>query len=484
MMARRLAFGCLCTIALPWHLVQVAAVPVFTIDLDLPPEKRWVEVTKNYKEELLAMRKAIDPLMAESPDVESWGDIVDKTYDPNLKAEMVGIARTLGRPTHGAEFKKFLLGSAMYELGSPTSKLATPSCSAALWAAPNGTVLHGRNLDYSFPFKMPSGEVKNWKDVTFDAIFYRSKKPLMRATMFPGSVGFATAMRYDGWAFQQNTRNGFTDGSENLKAAHQGGKLFTNEARLVMEKTPDYKTAVNKLWEAKLMAPSYFVLSGPGAYEGTVMAMDRMGQHLSSSQPPIKLSDSRSAWHLLQANDDQNQENPAAYTSSDPRRPIANTLLEGVTQDAVNEENLEKFMHAPLLNNAETVYSTLMCVRTGHYKTILPDEAPSPQEALHALEEGFGTLTEKRGRTHGLRQRKLFLKATAKLSADLEQKGVKGKYFENVYRPTKALKRDFEIVKSFSQPRKTNLRHDSHESGSVGLTSFPFLIIALCFRLL
>merc|ERR1719146_95335 len=89
-------------------------------------------------------------------------------------------------------------------------------------------------------------------------------------------------------------------------------------------------------------------------------------------------------------------------------------------------------MHTPLLYNVDTVFTTVMCVRTGFYKTILPDEAPYPSEAIHATAEGFGALTEK-GRKARVQKRKLLLKAAEKLSADIAHDGHNGgNYFANV----------------------------------------------------
>merc|ERR1719409_1451193 len=70
----------------------------------------------------------------------------------------------------------------------------------------NGTVIHGRNMDYALHFKMPDGRKMNWPNVTYDAIMMKGGKPLIKAAMWPAMVGIHTAMRYGGWSLEQNTR--------------------------------------------------------------------------------------------------------------------------------------------------------------------------------------------------------------------------------------------------------------------------------------
>merc|ERR1719321_155037 len=104
-----------------------------------------------------------------------------------------------------------------------------------------------------------------------------------------------------GWSFQQNTRPG-NDWRENLKAAKEGGRAFMLEARKLLESTNDFDTVVDTLKIMKFMSPQYFTVSGPGAYEGAVITVDRMGKHLSATPPIQKVSSDNEHWHLVQTN--------------------------------------------------------------------------------------------------------------------------------------------------------------------------------------
>lgn len=359
-----------------------AAVPSFHIDLDLSPTKRWIKVAKHYKTEMISMHAALHLILEKQlgkADWDSWLELAK--FGSEYEAELQGMVDTLHDPNVTLDSLKMV--NMLYELQSPTA------CAGVLWSTPNGTVMHGRNMDYAFHFDTPSGEKLNWPNVTFEATFSREGKPLFTETAWPGFVGIHTAMRVNGWGFQQNTRNkklpensshnqgdrgAVNDWRLNLKAAKQGGQLYALTARHIMETTPHFNDAVRKLYATKFMAPQYFVLSGSAPFEGAVLTIDRLG-NASSATPPIQMVSNLSAgWHLVQTNDDLLQE------ALDVRRPLANQMLSAATQDIVSADHLLQFMHtSPLLWNA-TVFSTVMVPATGFFKTVLPDEPPGPIE--------------------------------------------------------------------------------------------------------
>jgi hypothetical protein len=421
----------------------ITAVPVFDIDLDLPPEERFVEVARYYKDYLLAAAHPDNTDLAavfKDKNVKEWVAAAEPLIDADYKAEVQGMAREVGYSRGSPEEKALIYGNILYEKGDPSSgipKLAKISgrkqreaehstdeaakhCSGVLWAQKNGTVLHGRNMDYTHPFRMPDGRMADLNNVTHDLIFYKNKKPLFRSTSWPAYVGVHTGMRFGGYTFEQNTRlcppgspNASCNKPElNLQAAKQGGLFFGFFARKLMETVPDYRTAVDTAWNAKLIAPMYMVFTGPGSYEGSVLTIDRMGAHTSFSPPLTQLNRSEKVWHLVQTNDDLN------YDTIDPRRPLANALLRGVTQDIVNETNLASFLHTPFLLASETVFSNVMCVKTGLYKTFLVDEPPGVRESIHMTEIGAGRLKPNGSRFATVKRRKLLLKAVGKIIND------------------------------------------------------------------
>lgn len=363
-------------------------VPSFDINLDEPPERRWLGVVNYYKAELVSMLDTLLPVIGKNFQDKQAAWLGSVAFDPEYEAELTGIARALNHGSVTVERLKFM--NMLYEMESPTA------CTGVLWTMPNGTVVHGRNMDYEFHFSVEDRSM-NWPDVTFDATLHRGGVPLMKITQWPGAIGVHTGMRLaygpgTGWSFQQNTRqpNLWQD---NLEAAKQGGQVFGLAVRRIMETTPDFSTARAQLYNTRLMAPQYFVIGGSGPYEGSVLTMDRLGQHLPNTPPMQHVTQGNSAWHLVQTNDD------LLSPPKDDRRPTAEFLMSTQTQQVATEpENMKQLLHTPSLLNQATVFTTVMIPATGYYQTSLPADSPmagsgeSSMRALPGLEAGMGTL--------------------------------------------------------------------------------------------
>mmetsp|Transcript_35134 Transcript_35134/g.81568 ORF Transcript_35134/g.81568 Transcript_35134/m.81568 type:complete len:384 (-) Transcript_35134:70-1221(-) len=359
---------------LAWLPALVAGMPTFYINLDLPPRKRWTEVATYYRNEIAAMAESLSPIVNKRLGMarEAWLEVAH--YDKDVEEEMHGFVEALNYSD--ISFDRMRLHSLLYEMASPTM-----ACSGVLWAMRNGTVVHGRNMDYDFPFKMPDGRLLNWPDITYQAVFVRGGEPLIKATSWPGAIGFHTAMRIGGWSFEQNTRSGKNEWHENLKAAQQGGQVYSLVVRRVLESVPNFEEAVQQLYSTKFMAPSYFIMSGAGKGEGAVLSIDRLGVH-EPSTPPIQRVN-LAEWHLVQTNDD------LLHEPMDLRRPVANAKLASAAQADATPEQLMQFMKSSPLFNEGTVFTTLMVPATGFYKTLIRDEdvalAPKPVSLIRAL---------------------------------------------------------------------------------------------------
>jgi len=347
------------------------AVPQFTVDLDVEPEERWKEVILYYKD-----RGVLDALTRWSPDAPhpsheqetAWLEVIKSLVDEEYMREIDGwIKYGEANVTRDG----MLLATAMYEQNSPVF------CSGLVAAMPNGTVVHGRNMDYDGAFEV-NGKVIGWPELTVDVTFLRGGKPLMTSVTWPGQLGIHTAMRFDGWTFEQNTRQS-NNLQLNLAAARKGGQIFTLHVRRVMERVPDFETAVQELWSANLAAPMYFILTGKGPYEAAVLTMDRGGVHESSSPPLTRLSEENRSWHLLQTNDDANA------LPLDFRRPAEKFRLGGSAQSQVNPEWILAEMHGLVLKQPTTVFTWIAVPATGFHQTILPSEKSMQPAAVNEI---------------------------------------------------------------------------------------------------
>jgi hypothetical protein len=355
----------------------VSAVPHFDVDFDLPPRQRWVGVASHYKAELIAMTGASQVAILALIGSEAREDFLEHVhFDAEILEELQGIVNTVNHTSVTVDNLKCL--NMIYEMQSPVA------CSGVLWALPNGTVMHGRNMDYVMHFLMPDGRLLNLPDVTFTATTRKEKKILYTQVGWPGFVGIPTAMRHGGhekhggWAFEQNSRVSKNEWRSNLEAAKKGGKLFMLEARRIMETTPDFSTAVEKLYATKFIAPSYFVVSGSGRLQGAVLTVDRLGERESDTPPMQNLTNS--TWHLVQTNDD------LLGLPLDARLPLANEMLNESKQEEGSVDHLMQFMHTTPLFIPLTVFSTVMVPATGYFKVVLPSEPPQVQVGVTMMQ--------------------------------------------------------------------------------------------------
>eukprot|EP00747_Dinoflagellata_sp_TGD_P108603 gnl/TRDRNA2_/TRDRNA2_170466_c1_seq3.p2 gnl/TRDRNA2_/TRDRNA2_170466_c1~~gnl/TRDRNA2_/TRDRNA2_170466_c1_seq3.p2 ORF type:complete len:277 (-),score=60.16 gnl/TRDRNA2_/TRDRNA2_170466_c1_seq3:70-852(-) len=232
----------------------------------------------------------------------------------------------------------------------------TVACSGVLAAKPDGTVVHGRNLDL--------GTQDNPLEHS-EIIFSKGGKPLyMVAASASGDIGMATGLRYkdengDGWSFEQNTRHpdepkpGVFSGF-NAMAARAGGVPYGFAARRIMEETPDFKTAVQKFEHTKFSGPSYFVLAGAKPWEGAIINIDRLSDKNEAMNNVQVLSPQIGRWFIAQFNYDNSK------IAEDGRREALNKYMLTLGQEGVNEESILRVMKAPGVFQPSTHLTTVM----------------------------------------------------------------------------------------------------------------------------
>jgi len=346
------------------------AVPSFDIHLETAPELRWKDVNKYYMKDILAMGEKFNSTLLNKfseTELQSWTEALKLKLPAEFAAEMQGISNDINSPFW--TFDRVLLFNNLYELESPTL------CSGVLAAQPDGTVIHGRNMDYQFLFPMPDGSTHDWPDVTFDVNLWREGEKIATIVTWPLWIGVHTGMRYNGWTFEQNTRH-TNNHSLNLEAAKQGALPFGLMIRHMLQTIPTFQEATEKIESTNFMAPQYFIMSGAQPWEGAVFTMDRGGKRLPGTPPVARIGQVAGAWHLLQTNDDTN--NPTWW---DPRRPLTEILLATKHQYEVNEDFVWDVIRSYTLFNPLSAFTWVANSRTGYHETIVHSEAP-PKHAL------------------------------------------------------------------------------------------------------
>jgi len=333
-------------------------IPIVVLDLDAAPEVRWKNVTAYW------VKLGVLPLIYNFTQPADEALVRAMKVDDEYMREMKGIIADLGLPPRMVD--NLLFGNVGYELSGGPVKTG---CSGLLVAMPNGTVVHGRNMDFGGNFPTRDGRVLYLPDVLVQVLFMRGGKPLYTSVQWPGYTGIHTAMRFGGWSFEQNTR--FHDGALSYQYGLKHGAVgFELSARKIMETTPDFEAAVKRLRQLDLMAPSYFIVAGPGPYQGAVITMDR-GAHKKGTPLLTRLSSGRNAlrhgslytdWNIVQTNDDLNKK------PLDTRRPLEELRLARSTRAQVSPEWVFGEMTGRALYNYLTVYTNVYVPATGYVK--------------------------------------------------------------------------------------------------------------------
>ena len=113
--------------------------PSYNINLDLPPEERWVNVTSKYAKYspliVDAIRQEIPTYLV--PLAELLALYMEKHFPEPFPAEMRGVSKGLN-----LTLTDTLLLNIMYDL--------TAFCTSVVAQDNQGSIFHGRNLDYRF----------------------------------------------------------------------------------------------------------------------------------------------------------------------------------------------------------------------------------------------------------------------------------------------------------------------------------------------
>lgn len=141
MAARLFHLSCLvfAFLGLTHALGEPFQAPTFTINLDLEPEERWLNVTKNYAQYSLeiaaGLRKKIPGLAF--PLAEKLALMIDKHFPEPYPAEMKGVSKALN-----ISLAETILLNILYDLSA--------YCTSIVAQDKKGNIFHGRNLDYEF----------------------------------------------------------------------------------------------------------------------------------------------------------------------------------------------------------------------------------------------------------------------------------------------------------------------------------------------
>ena len=133
--------------------------PSYNINLDLPPEQRWLNITRKYAKyspQIVAdIRQKIPPFVI--PLAEKLALYMDEHFPEPFPGEMRGVSKGLN-----LSLADTIMLNILYDLSA--------FCTSIVAQDQHGNVFHGRNLDYGF--------TKTLRNMTFISHFQSKGKLL------------------------------------------------------------------------------------------------------------------------------------------------------------------------------------------------------------------------------------------------------------------------------------------------------------------
>ena len=206
-------------------------IDIFSVNLDLKEEQRFVEVTAFYKEKVLTVLDQYINLIP-TPVLILAKKLGSAIYwiQPEYYMEIDGMAKTLG-----VDAQVLLLAQYINEFSA--------FCTSIVAYDANGMVFHGRNMDFLFESTM--------RNITYQGEFYRDGKHLYTAVMYAGLNSVPTGWR-EGFSVSINNRKP-SFRTDPIALLENIGLIFlgyTQNMKLIrdtLEACSTYSCAFNKL---------------------------------------------------------------------------------------------------------------------------------------------------------------------------------------------------------------------------------------------
>ncbi|XP_056887327.1 N-acylethanolamine-hydrolyzing acid amidase-like [Takifugu flavidus] len=331
------------------------APPTLNISLDEDPEVRWDPLIKAFDVEYLkkAAAEIIDSTVpkwvhhAIKPVVLALEKYIPQPY----AGEIRGLASHFGDSLSDVIILNFA-----YEISA--------FCTSIVAQDKNGSVYHGRNLDYPHPVL---------RNMTLNAVFLKDGKVVYQGTSFAGYVGLWTAQSPDKFTVSGDQR-----GSEHwwnwwknvVSALLLRRSPVSWLLRETLEEAQDFQDAVLRLSKIPIITGVYYIVGGVRAGEGVVITRDRNGPVDIWPLEPVS-----GEWFRVETNFDHWLPPPAR----DHRREAATVALNATGQDGINMETLYQVLSLFPVCNGITVYTTIMSAASPEkYNTLVRPQGCRP----------------------------------------------------------------------------------------------------------
>ncbi|KAM6220751.1 acid ceramidase [Rhynchocyon petersi] len=347
-----------------------STVSWYTINLDLPPYKRWHELMVD---KAPALRVIVNSLKNVVNAFVPSGKIM-QMVDQKLPGLLGNLPSPFEEEIKGiADVTEIPLGEVIsfnifYEFFT--------MCTSIITEDKKGHLLHGRNMDFGV-FLGWNINNNSWvvteelKPLTVNLDFRRNNKTVFKASSFAGYVGMLTGFKPGLFSLTLNERFALNGGYMGILEWMMGKKdamWIGFITRSVLENSTSYEEAKNILMKTKVLAPAYFILGGNRSGEGCVITRDR-----KAALDVNELNAKYGKWYVVQTNYDR-WRNPFFL---DDRRTPTKICLNQTTQEKISLATIYDVLTTKPVLNKLTVFTTLIDVTEGRFETYLRD-CPDP----------------------------------------------------------------------------------------------------------
>jgi len=324
-------------------------VPIYKINLDLPPNQRLKEVCSNPKF-INVTNYVVNTIMNLLPDrgvyLDEIGKLLNQYYFPQEYAlEIQGCSAALG-----LSYGWITIINLGYEVSD--------ACTSIVAQTNDGKILHARNLD--FPDGM--GFTNSLKESCYQADYQKGGKTFYHATTFAGYVGVLSGMKPNAFSVSIDTRfysQGIGQMFYEVIAAitEKNASLVSFLTRSVLANENDFNSALNNLGDDLLIADVYYILAGVSPGQGAVISRNRM------NATDVWILDAPSRWFEVETNYDHWTQPPWF----DDRVKPANDAMNAMGRSNLSLKNMFKVLSVKPVLNLQSTFTSLACPADGTY---------------------------------------------------------------------------------------------------------------------
>nr|XP_033795395.1 N-acylethanolamine-hydrolyzing acid amidase isoform X2 [Geotrypetes seraphini] len=314
---------------------QDSAPPLVRVNLDRNPRFRWEHALSLHDPAYL--RECMDTIIRVM--APNWvhdiarlmANELERFIHKDYAEEIRGISATLRVNVGDAFLLNLCYEASMY-------------CTSIVAEDGNGTIYHGRNLDYDFADYL--------RNLTIDVKFEKNNRVKYIGTTFIGYVGLWTGLSPHKFSISGNQRGQGNWWKNAITALLLHGHPVSWLIRDVLSEAEDFQSAVMILTKTTIIADVYYIVGGILPKEGVVITRNRNGPADIWPLDPLN-----GEWFRVETNYDHWQTPPPF----DDRRTPAIKALNATGQENINNVTLYKVLSVKPILNELTIYTTIMC---------------------------------------------------------------------------------------------------------------------------